>query len=157
MGPSMMAFALLSWQRHLTMGHLTNIWHSHWRCSLFRSASMKVVGRILLRGFLVHLQHSGITCISTKIYWSKFSLTWNRDGKNYAGEYRCNEETGEVKGCPAHASNVKAVVHSVKTRQKSKEASTTCNHAEAMTLEELQWLMEWSTQECSNEWLTDEK
>ena len=157
MGPSMMAFALLSWQRHLMMGHLTNIWHLHWRCSLFRSASMKVVGRILLRGFLVHLQHSGITCISTKIYWSKFSLTWNRDGKNYAGEYRCNEETGEVKGCPAHASNVKAVVHSVKTRQKSKEASTTCNHAEAMTLEELQRLMEWSTQECSNEWLTDEK
>ena len=118
---------------------------------------MKAVGRVLLTQFPVHLQHSGITCTSTKIYWFKILPTWNRDGKNYAGEYRWNEETGEVKGCPAHASNVKAVVHSVKPCQKSKGASATRNHAEAMTLEELQWLMEWSTQECPNEWLTDNR
>ena len=60
-----------------------------------------------------------------------------------------------MKGCPARASNVKAVVHSVKTREKSKGAGATRNHAEAMTLEELRQLMEWSTQECPNEWLTD--
>ena len=62
-----------------------------------------------------------------------------------------------MKGCPARASNVKAVVHSVKTREKSKGAGATRNHAEAMTLEELRQLMEWSTQECPNEWLTDDR
>jgi len=60
--------ALISWQRHSTMDHLTNIQHLHWRCLSFRSASMKAVGKILLKGFPVHLQNSGITCMSTKIY-----------------------------------------------------------------------------------------
>jgi hypothetical protein len=70
---------------------------------------------------------------------SELFIFIDRDGDEYAGEYyTCNEETGEVKGCPARASNVKAVVHSVKTREKSKGASATRNHAEAMTLEELQ-------------------
>ena len=107
-------------------------------------------------GFSVRLQHSGMICTSA-IYRFNFLLTWNSDRENYAGEYTYNEKTGEIKGCPARASNVKAVVHSVKTRQKSKEGSATRNHAEAMTLEELQRLMEWSTQECSNEWLTDDR
>jgi hypothetical protein len=76
------------------------------------------------------------------------------DGEKYAGEYTCNEETGKVKGCPACASNVKSVVDSVKACKKSKGVSATRNHAEAMTLEELQRLMDWSTQKCPNEWLT---
>jgi len=87
----------------------------------------------------------------------QFLPTWNSDGGKYAGEYTCNEETGEVKGCPARSSNVKAVVHSIKTRQKSKGAGATRNHAEAMTLEELRRLIEWSTLECPNEWLTNDK
>ena len=157
MGLSMMEFVLLSWQRHLTMDHQTDIWHSHWRCLLSRNVSMKAMERTWLKGFSVHLQHSGIICMSVNYYIRLGLLTWDRDGEKYAGEYTCSEETGEVKGSPAHASNVKAVVHSIKTRQKSKGASATQNHAEAMTLEELQRLMEWSTQECPNEWLTNDK
>ncbi|KAF8969697.1 hypothetical protein BDZ97DRAFT_1794723 [Flammula alnicola] len=87
-----------------------------------------------------------------------FAMLWdNMDGEKYAGEYSFNEATGEVKGCPARASSVKAVVQSIKTRDKSKGASATRNHAEAMTLEELQHLMRWSAKECPDEWLTDER
>jgi hypothetical protein len=42
----------------------------------------------------------------------------------------------------------------VKTREKSKGSGATRNHAEAMSLEELQHLMQWSTEECPDEWLT---
>ncbi|KAF8969669.1 hypothetical protein BDZ97DRAFT_1902438 [Flammula alnicola] len=87
-----------------------------------------------------------------------FAMLWdNMDGEKYAGEYCFNEATGEVKGCPARASSIKAVVQSIKTRDKSKGASATRNHAEAMTLEELQHLMRWSAKECPDEWLTDER
>ncbi|KAF8958352.1 hypothetical protein BDZ97DRAFT_1906545 [Flammula alnicola] len=87
-----------------------------------------------------------------------FAMLWdNMDGEKYAGEYCFNEATGEVKGCPARASSIKAVVQSIKTCDKSKGASATRNHAEAMTLEELQHLMRWSAKECPDEWLTDER
>lgn len=80
-----------------------------------------------------------------------------RDGDRYAGEYFFDEKTGEVRGCPARAANVKAVVKSVKTRAKSKGESATRNHADAMTLEEIQKLMRWSEEQCPNELLTDIK
>ena len=63
MGLLMMEFVLLSWQKHLTMDHLTDIQHSHWRCLLFRNASMKAAGRIQLMGFSVCSQHSGMICM----------------------------------------------------------------------------------------------
>ncbi|KDR74440.1 hypothetical protein GALMADRAFT_269329 [Galerina marginata CBS 339.88] len=84
-----------------------------------------------------------------------FAALWdNIEGGKYDGEYSFDEVTGEVKGCPARASNVRAVVQSIKTRDKSKGAGANRNHAEAMTLEELQCLMRWSTKECPDEWLT---
>jgi len=79
----------------------------------------------------------------------------NRDGGHYAGMYTYDEATGEIKGCPACASGVKAVIQSVKTCEKSKGSGATRNHAEAMSLEELQHLMQWSMEECPDEWLGD--
>ena len=80
----------------------------------------------------------------------------NRDGGHYAGAYTYDEATGEIKGCPARARSVKAVIQSVKTREKSKGSGATRNHAEAMSLEELQHLMQWSTKQCPDEWLIGE-
>ena len=80
----------------------------------------------------------------------------NRDGGHYAGAYTYNKATGEIMGCPAHASSVKAVIQSVKTCEKSKGSGATHNHAEAMSLEELWHLMQWSTKECPDEWLIGE-
>jgi hypothetical protein len=85
---------------------------------------------------------------------SCFTDLKNRDGGHYAGTYTYDEATGEIKGCPTHASSIKAVIQSVKTREKSKGSGATRNHAEAMSLEELQHLMKWSTEECPDEWLT---
>jgi hypothetical protein len=82
-----------------------------------------------------------------------FTDSENRDGGQYAGAYTYDEATGEIRGCPARASNVKAVVQSVMIREKSKGSGATRNHAEAMSLEELQHLMQWSTKECPDEWL----
>jgi hypothetical protein len=132
----------------------TNTQRLRLRCFLFRSASTKDVARILQIQFTVHLQHSGITCMLEKNYIQLcFTDSENRDGGHYAGAYTYDETTGEIKGCPARASSVKSVIQSVKTREKSKGSGATRNHAEAMSLEELQHLMQWSTKECPDEWL----
>ena len=134
--------------------HQTNTQCSHSRCFWFRSASMKGAGRILQIRFTEHLRHSGTICTLARNYaQSCFTHSNNRDGGHYAGAYTYDEATGEIKGCPARASGVKAVIQSVKTREKSKGSGATRNHAEAMSLEELQRLMQWSTEECPNEWL----
>jgi hypothetical protein len=78
----------------------------------------------------------------------------NRDGDRYSGEYSFDEKQGEVRGCPARAPAVRSVVQAVKTRARTKGASATRNHAEAMTIEEIQKLMNWSETQCSNEQLT---
>lgn len=151
----MMESALPYWRRHLMTGHQTNTQRLRLRCFLFRSASTKGAARILQIQFTVRLQHSGIICMLARNYaqpW--FTDLKTRDGGHYAGAYTYDEATGEIKGCPARASNVKAVIQSIKTREKSKGSGATRNHAEAMSLEELQHLMKWSTEECPDEWLT---
>ena len=65
-----------------------------------------------------------------------------------------DNETGEVRGCPARAPAVRSVVEAVKIRARSKGASAARNHAEAMTVEEIQKIMRWSETQCSNERLT---
>ena len=91
--------------------------------------------------------------VGKELYSIVFTDSKNREGGHYAGAYTYDETTGEIKGCPARASSVKAVIQSVKTREKSKGSGATRNHAEAMSLEELQHLMEWSTKECPDEWI----
>ena len=78
----------------------------------------------------------------------------NRDNDQYAGEYSFDEKQGEVRGCPARAPSVGSVIQVVKTRARTKGASATRNHAEAMTIEEIQKIMNWSEMQCSNELLT---
>lgn len=76
-----------------------------------------------------------------------------RDGDKYSGEYKCNEETGKVTGCPARASVIETFVKAVRTKSGAKGAAATRNHAEAMKIEELKKLMEWSAQQCGPEML----
>ena len=78
----------------------------------------------------------------------------NRDNDRYSGEYSFDEKQGEVHGCPARAPAVRSVMQVVKTRAHAKGTSTTRNHAEAMTIEEIRKLINWSETQCSNEWLT---
>ena len=137
--------------------HQINTLHSLLRCFSFKSASMKGVARILQIQFMVHLRHSGITCMLARNHIQLcFTDSKNKDGGHYAGAYTYNEATGEIMGCPACASSVKAVIRSVKTHKKSKGSGATRNHAEAMSLEELRHLMQWSMKECPDEWLIGE-
>ena len=59
-----------------------------------------------------------------------------------------------VTGCPAQAPAVMAVVHPVKVRSSEKGHAAVWNHAEAMTIEELQKLMAWSETMCPDDMLT---
>ncbi|KAF8955908.1 hypothetical protein BDZ97DRAFT_1907423 [Flammula alnicola] len=80
---------------------------------------------------------------------------WDKmDGDRYAGKYELNEATGEVRGCPARAPSVTDVLYCIKIRAKSRGASAVRNHADAMTIEEIQTLMRWSTSICPDEMLT---
>ena len=78
----------------------------------------------------------------------------NRDNDRYSGEYSFDEKQGEVHGCPARAPAVRSVMQVVKTQAHAKGTSATRNHAEAMTIEEIRKLINWSETQCSNEWLT---
>ncbi len=81
-------------------------------------------------------------------------LGFDRDGDRYAGEYSLDKVTGEIRGCPGRATSIQTLVQSIKTRDKSKGASATRNHSDAITLEELKVLMDWSSTECPDELLT---
>lgn len=106
--------------------------------------------------FMVHLLRYGITCTCRIDLEQQFfiNVCHCRDINHYAGPYLFNEDTGEVQGCPAQAETVKAVVEAVKIHNKSKEASVMQNHANAMSLDEIQKLMRWSTSICPDSLLT---
>lgn len=99
--------------------------------------------------------HSGTKC---RYQFSncgiKLTNLYSRDGDRYAGKYELNEATGQVHGCPARAPGVTDVLRCIKIRAKSRGASAVRNHADAMTIEEIQKLMQWSTSVCPNEMLT---
>lgn len=71
-----------------------------------------------------------------------------RDEDKYAGEYKLDEKTKQVSGCPARAPCVLEIKKSVQTRGKTKAA--TRKHAEALTIEDIKKLMQWSERTCSN-------
>ena len=78
----------------------------------------------------------------------------NRDGDTYDGPYMLDKKTRIIRGCPAQALAVVAVLNAVKMRSKKKGYSVTRNHAEAMSIKELQKLMWWSKETCPDELLT---
>ncbi|EDR05077.1 uncharacterized protein LACBIDRAFT_303868 [Laccaria bicolor S238N-H82] len=78
-------------------------------------------------------------------YWDKM------EGQTYAGAYSLDETTGKVSGCPARAPAIHDLMKAVKTRAATKGAAATRKHAEAMSLEDLQKIMDWSEGRCPNE------
>ncbi|KAK7015976.1 hypothetical protein R3P38DRAFT_2542938 [Favolaschia claudopus] len=70
------------------------------------------------------------------------------DGDKYAGEYHWNDETNKVTGCPARAGIVTSLVKIIKIRDAEKGAAATRNHAEAMSVEDMVSLMDWSESVC---------
>jgi hypothetical protein len=95
----------------------------------------------------MHLQLGDTQCLN-------ISLT--RDGDKYAGEYSYDEETRKISGCPARASAVEKFMKAIKTKSNVKGSAATREHAEAMTLEELQKIMQWSETQCPHEILERE-
>ena len=72
------------------------------------------------------------------------------DHGRYAGKYLYDDPTGEVIGCPARAPAVEKVVKAIKTKSRVKGSSATRQHAEAMTIEELNYVVAWSEGQCSS-------
>ena len=145
---------LMSW-RKLSKSCQMGILRWHLRCSSSKNVSQTVWAPALQMVFMVHLQPIGIQCKhnrSPSTDWLTGFL--NRDNDWYSGEYSYDEKEGEVHGCPARAPAVRSVLQAVKTRAHTKGASATRNHAEAITIEEIQKLMNWSEMQCSNELLT---
>jgi len=60
----------------------------------------------------------------------------------YRGAYSLNEATGTVKGNPARSAAVQDILKAVKNRDKAN--GSTRNHAEAMSIDEMKKLMDWS-------------
>ena len=78
-------------------------------------------------------------------------LIWiNRDDQKYAGVYSYDKKTDVVSGCPAKAPIVHTVMKAIKTREVSKGAAATRQHAEAMTIEDLTQMIQWSEKMCPN-------
>ncbi|KAJ6579194.1 hypothetical protein DFH09DRAFT_913466 [Mycena vulgaris] len=74
-----------------------------------------------------------------------FAKHWDTmDGEKYAGAYRFDEETERVTGCPARAQVIQSFVKVVKNKTGIKGAAATRDHAEAMSIEDMKTLVEWS-------------
>jgi hypothetical protein len=56
--------------------------------------------------------------------------------------------SGKVASCPAWAPAVTKLMKAIKTRGRTKGLNATRQHAEAMTIKELTYVMEWSEQQC---------
>ena len=69
---------------------------------------------------------------------------------HYAGKYIYDNQTGKVIGCLARAPAVEKVVKAIKMRSREKGANATRQHAKAMTVEELTYIVTWSEGQCSH-------
>ncbi|KAF8798601.1 hypothetical protein BYT27DRAFT_7122783 [Phlegmacium glaucopus] len=82
-------------------------------------------------------------------YWD------NMDGDTYGGPYSFDKETETVKGCPAHSSTIKSYIKVIGSKSGAKGAAAAGrHHAEAMRIEELKKIMEWSETEYPSKSLT---
>ncbi|KAJ7202670.1 hypothetical protein C8J57DRAFT_1622701 [Mycena rebaudengoi] len=75
-------------------------------------------------------------------YWDELA------GGKYAGVYSYKEDTDTVRGCPARAPEIQSFVKCIKTKARVKGAAATRHHAEAMTIEEIQKIIQWSESQC---------
>lgn len=74
-----------------------------------------------------------------------------RDGENYAGPYKYDSTTGKVTGNPARATSVRRLIKMINAKDGAKGAAAARHHAEAIRIEELAKLMEWSEKRYSFE------
>jgi hypothetical protein len=76
------------------------------------------------------------------------SLTkaFNRSRERYRGAYEYNEETGRLSGNPARAASVEDIMTTIKNKCGAKGGQR--NHAEAIRIEEMKQVMDWSEAQC---------
>lgn len=68
-----------------------------------------------------------------------------RDGDTFAGPYSFDKETETVKGCPARSSMIKSYIKVIGSKSGAKGAASAIrHHAEAMKIEELKKIIQWS-------------
>ena len=70
-------------------------------------------------------------------------------GDKYRGAYKLDEATGTVMGNPARSATVQDILKAVKNRDKANGG--TRNHAEAMSIDEMKKLMDWSEENFSGD------
>jgi hypothetical protein len=72
-------------------------------------------------------------------------ISFRRDGDTYSGPYSFDKETETVKGCPARSSTIKSYIKVIASKSGAKGAAAAVrHHAEAMSLEELKKVIQWS-------------
>ncbi|KAF7793056.1 hypothetical protein EIP86_004161 [Pleurotus ostreatoroseus] len=79
-----------------------------------------------------------------KAYWSSMG-----DSGQYRGRWSYNHETGKATGNPADSPEVEDMMQTIKNR--SAAADDARDHAEAMTLDDLRKMMNWSLVQCPQE------
>jgi alpha-amylase/alpha-mannosidase (GH57 family) len=73
------------------------------------------------------------------------SSSSRRDGDTYYGPYSFDKETEVVKGCPARSFTIKSYIKVIASKSGAKgAAAATRHHAEAMGLEDLKKIIQWS-------------
>ena len=72
-----------------------------------------------------------------------------RDGDQYAGEYKYDEEKDKVSGCPARASDVQSLVKTI--RAKAAAEGKGRKQAQPMSIEDLVHIVQWSEAQCPPE------
>ncbi|PSR73100.1 hypothetical protein PHLCEN_2v11047 [Hermanssonia centrifuga] len=77
------------------------------------------------------------------------------DNDTYRGSYRYNASTDTVTGNPASSARVQDMLQALKNKSRANGAGGR-NHAEAMLIEDLRKLLDWSTSQCPNDWLDKE-
>ncbi|KAH6911753.1 hypothetical protein BKA70DRAFT_1423507 [Coprinopsis sp. MPI-PUGE-AT-0042] len=83
-----------------------------------------------------------------------FNSFWDEvEGGQYKAPYTLDEESGSVKGNPAKAPCVSNVMKAIKTRVGRKGEAAYRDHAEAMSIEDMDRLMAWSLLKCPPDWL----
>ena len=72
-------------------------------------------------------------------------IFFRRDGDTYSGPYSFDKETETVKGYAARSSTIKSYIKVIASKSGAKGvAEAVRHHAEAMGLEELKKIIEWS-------------
>lgn len=76
-------------------------------------------------------------------------LSFLRGDGRYRGRWSCNVETDQIAGNPADSAQVEDLMHMIKNKLRA--SSVTRDHAEAMKIEDLRKMMNWSLQQCPPE------